>query len=651
MYNRRIKIFLIGVGLIFLILIGRLFHLQILRGEEYRRQISRSLESIEFLPASRGRILDRNARILAMDEPGFDFCADYRFLVSRFGQVDGKPGEAFLRQVRQWRRNRLKRIVEESGEGLPPAQAEEIFERRATDTWAIAERLAAEAQIDLAQRVRDIIRRVEALRHAIGGPPREQYQYHPLIEGLDDSAAVSLKLQLDEMVGVSIRPSRKRSHPYGSLACHVVGVIGQVNQEELDSFNLQPGQANWLKRARTNYWSEDIIGKSGLEKMCESVLRGRRGYRRFQITSPLPLDQQPAEAGNDIHTTLDAALQRELAAIFPAGKTGCIVILSVPRGEVLALVSVPTFDLNRYRQDYARLASDEVYSPLYHRAVAGLYAPGSTAKPLAALAGLQAGVVNLSEEIFCRGYLHSPQTFRCWIYERYGYGHSALNVVAAIKNSCNVFFYTVGERLYNRSPDRLKDFYALFGLLNAPGTGLPEEKAGRINTPKTPGVGRMLAIGQGPIAMTPLHVANAMAAIARGGELRSPVLVLEGGPPQTRRDLGLAGMHIQAVQEGMYQVVNSPGGTAYRVFHEQEGPPLNVQVCGKTGTAESPPLVVNGQVVRSGDMAWFAGFAPYRDPQIALAVVVEYAQEGGAREAGPIAREAVRLCKEMGYIH
>jgi len=541
--------------------------------------------------------------------------------------------------------------VEASGEDLPAAQAEEIFQRRAAHTWAIAEKLAAEAQLDLAQRARDIIRRVEGLRDAIGGPPREQYQYHPLIEGLDDSAAVSLKLQLDEMAGVSIRPSRKRSHPYGSLACHIVGVTGQVDQEELESFNLQPGQANWLERARTNYWAEDIIGKSGLEKMCESVLRGRRGYRRFQNISPLPLDQQPAEPGNDVHTTLDAALQRELAAIFPAGQTGCIVILSVPRGEVLASLSVPTFDLNRYRQDYARLASDEVYSPLYHRAVAGLYAPGSTAKPLAALAGLQAGVVSLSEEIFCRGYLHSPGAFRCWIYDRYGYGHGPLNLVAAIKNSCNVFFYTVGERLCRRSADKLKAFYGLFGFLDAPGTGLGEENAGRIAVPETPGVGRMLAIGQGPIAVTPLHVANAMATIARGGEFRSPVLALEGGPPQTRRDLGLPRAYIQAVQEGMYQVVNSPGGTAYRPFHEGEGPPLNVQVCGKTGTAECPPLVVNGQVVRSGDMAWFAGFAPYRDPQIALAVVVEYAQEGGARKAGPIAREAVRLCKEMGYIH
>jgi len=650
MYNRRIKIFLLGVGLIFLVIIGRLFHLQILRGEQYRRQISRSLESIEFLPASRGRILDRNARILAMDKPGFDFCVDYRFLVSRFGPVDGVPPEAFLRKVRRWQEGWIKRIAAESNGNLPPTQAERIFQRRAAQTWALAEKLAAEAQLDLPRRGREIIRRVEGLRDAIGGPPREQYQYHPLIEGLDDSVAVSLKLRLNELVGVTIRPSRKRFHPYGPLACHIVGVTGPVNQEELNRLNLRPGQADWLLRARTNYWSEDMIGKSGLEKVCEPILRGRRGYRRFQNTSSLPLAEQPAEPGSDIHTTLDASLQRELEALFPADQTGCIVILSVPRGEVLALVSVPTFDLNRYRSDYVRLASDEVRSPLHHRAVAGLYAPGSTVKPLAALAGLQAGVVNLSEEIFCRGFLHSPAAFRCWIYDRYGYGHGPLNLVGAIKNSCNIFFYTVGERLYHRSAGKLKEFYGLFGFLDPPGTGLEEEKAGRITVPETPGTGRMLAIGQGPIAVTPLHVANAMATIARGGEFRSPVLVLEGGPPQVRRNLGLPAAYIQAVQKGMYEVVNSHGGTAYGVFHGRGAPPLNIQVCGKTGTAESPPLVVGGKVVREGNMAWFAGFAPYHNPQIALAVLVEYAREGGSRTAGPIAREALRVCKEMGYI-
>jgi penicillin-binding protein 2 len=148
-----------------------------------------------------------------------------------------------------------------------------------------------------------------------------------------------------------------------------------------------------------------------------------------------------------------------------------------------------------------------------------------------------------------------------------------------------------------------------------------------------------MGIGQGPVSVTPLHVANAMGTIARGGELLSPRLLLTGGPEQIRRKLPIRPEHIDVVKRGMWKVVNEQGGTACKYFQNTG---LRVEVCGKTGTADEPS--------REGDMGWFAGFAPYRDPQIAFAVVVEYVEGGGAANAAPIAVELVRLCEQLGYI-
>ncbi|MCJ7545122.1 MAG: hypothetical protein MUP47_11290, partial [Phycisphaerae bacterium] len=387
-----------------------------------------------------------------------------------------------------------------------------------------------------------------------------------------------------------------------------------------------------------------------VERKCEDLLRGHRGNRRLHRITGAALSETPAQNGRDVHLTLDIALQQELAALIPPRTSGCIVVLSLPEGHVLAMVSVPGYDLNTYRESFAKLARDDLFFPLRHRAVSQLYAPGSTAKPIAALAGLGSGAIGLQTVFTCEGYFNPSDTtkFRCWTVARGMGGHGSLNVVEGLKHSCNVFFYHVGQEV--GGPEMAR-WFGEFGFTSPPGLGLPEERAGIVDA--TPGVGesRLLAIGQGPVAVTPLHVANAMATIARDGLFRAPALVLEDAREVGSHQLALTGEQVAAVKEGMHKVVDEPGGTAYKVFHGEDAEPLGIEVCGKTGTATMAALKTSSGQRREGDMAWFAGFAPYRDPQIAFAVVLEYVEGGGGANAGPVAREAIRACMKRGYLH
>jgi len=403
-----------------------------------------------------------------------------------------------------------------------------------------------------------------------------------------------------------------------------------------------------------------------VEKMCEERLRGRRGYRVYRAGEVV--DSEPAQPGADVHLTVDVQLQEATAAAFVQGKgdeTGAVVVLDVQSGDVLAMVSIPTYDLNRYheRDYYRRLSGELVSPPLLHRALKLMCAPGSTAKPVAALAALGAGRITQHTIFECiGGRFPHPQAPKCWI-GSLGGEHGAIDLIEGLRYSCNVYFDHVGDVL---GPDRLTEWYRRFGFGRRPGTGLPDEKAGVVltdelsrklaNRDMNVGDAWQMAIGQGTFSATPLQVANAMATIARGGVFLSPVISLEGGPQRERWDLPLSPDAVAAVHEGMRQVVHHHRGTAHRYLDGPELDALGFEFCGKTGTAQVPPQWIDSdgdgradQVVRSGDHAWFAGFAPAGNPQIAFAVLVEYAGSGGSN-AGPIALDIVRICRDFGYI-
>ncbi len=661
MYKLRMKIFLGLLAAVMLVLSGKLVQLQALRGHEYRRKAEEAMRSVEVLPVRRGRITDRTARVLALDDPCFDLCMDYRFLT----------------KDARWARRQARLIARRMK--IPEADAAEIYRERARYTWSVAREYAQRAGLDLDEEVADIVERVRAVRRIVNRhreedvSVREEFIAHPVVGGLDDDAGRRLRVDADRLVGVEVRPSHRRWYPYGEDACHVIGVTGGVWKEEAARHNL-PESAPWLERMRHNYLPGDVIGKTGVEAMCEPRLRGRRGYRRFRLTGET-LREEPGVQGGDVHLTLDIVLQRRIAGLLEAkGFTGSAVALLLgtpasPRCEVLALASVPTYDLNTYDADYADLMDQEVRLPLRHRAITQRYPPGSTVKPLAALAGLGSGAITRHSTITCRGYLYTPDAFRCWIYKRYGRGHGPLDLVEAIQHSCNIYFYEVGNRV---GAPRLCRWFSMLGFDRPPGTGLPGEKPGTVPTEQwlmdrynrryRPGDARFMCVGQGLLTATPLHLATAMAAVAQDGVMLTPMLALEGETRQVRSDLPLSPEHLRTIREGMYRVVNHRRGTAWKIFHGPDVTPLEgADVCGKTGTATTAPQRVdsngNGRIdredriVRKGDTAWFVGFAPRDNPQVAFAVAVEYVTSGGGgANAGPIARELLRACREMGYL-
>ncbi len=674
MYKLRIKIFLGILAGVWVILTAKLVHLQVIQGQSYRRQAEDAMRRVDVLPVMRGKITDRKGRILALDDPCFDLCLHYRFLTADAAWV-----------------RRQKRLAARK-EKITAAEAEELYQRRSELTWAVARRQAERKGVDLDQVVQRIIKRVQAVRRIVNLKSaaeitvRDEEQYHPVVTGLEELEALKLRRQAERMVGAAVRSSHRRWYPYGHDACHVIGMTSEVWPEEMERLNLKEHQADWLARMRSNYLPGDTIGRAGIEKMCERTLRGRRGYRRYRLSGET-LHEEPTVQGADVHLTLDIALQRKLTELIETkahtatGHTGSAVVVSIgthetPQCEVLALVSAPTYDLNRYAQEFPEHAAAVVRLPLRHRAVTQRYQPGSTIKPVVVLAGLGTGAVTLRDTITCR---RDPaaRSFRCWSWSS-GFEHGPQDVVDALKHSCNPYFCEVGRRL---GVQRLCDWLIMFGFADKPGMGLPVECAGTVPTKQWmlrkgepwlrrrqrwpqlyfPGDVKNMSIGQGLLTATPVHVANAMATIARDGVFLTPMLVLEGGPRQVRRDLPLSPAHLHAVREGMYKVVNQQGGTAWKYFHGPGVTPLDgIELCGKTGTATTAPQRIdsnnNGridrddQIVREGDTAWFVGFAPHGRPQVAFAVAIEYVEGGGGRNAAPVAKELVRICQQMGYV-
>lgn len=639
MYIKRLKILIVLFAAALLAMAARIGYLQIVEGDYYRQRAEALLLRVDLVPTARGTIYDRNGYVLAEDRGCFELCLDYRFMTS-------SP---------RWIRRMVAAIKRRQGVDADEARA--VFDRRVENAWRLVERVAGKGREEIKQTtIAYIIRRIEKVRRRVGMDIREQRQAHPIVRNLPEVVSES---ELADTVGVSVRKGHMRVYPRGEAACHVIGVTGQVSKEEQERLNAPTdGEGNWLDAVRSNYLLGDSIGKSGVEKLCEAHLRGRRGYERWRSRAAEPMARGQFVPGKNTVLTIDITLQERVAALVTAtGRNGCAVLLSVPRCEVLSLVSVPTYDLNRYRADYNDLARDVVNLPLRHRAVGERYPPGSAMKPITAIAALTDGKISTATTHTCRGSLFSNPAlgFRCWIVGRGS--HGPLAVVDALMQSCNVFFYKVGEAL---GVSRLGYWARQFGYSQLPGTGLPEEVKGTVPQNGSPGEARMLAIGQSRIGVTPLHVANAMATIARNGEYLSPMLVLEGGPAQRRRTVPGSAEAFAAVRRGMDKVANDPRSmTAYKYFHGPGVNELDFEMCGKTGTAETSPRLVDTDgdgrpdVRLDGRMVWFVGFAPKHDPKVAFAIMLEYVLKddgGGGKNCAPIAREVLRICREMGYL-
>jgi penicillin-binding protein 2 len=385
------------------------------------------------------------------------------------------------------------------------------------------------------------------------------------------------------------------------------------------------GPARYRSLERSNYFAEQLFGRAGVERAMDDAMRPSPGARLVVATrdGEETLGRIYARPGRDIALTIDIRLQQTAEETL-GESTGAVIVMDVNSGEILALASSPRYDLNTFRKraNYGRLLADPGH-PLVHRALAGLYAPGSTFKILEATAAVHEieNFDTVTYECHHRIRLGPNAVFRCNNHASTG----PMDLHDALKKSCNIFFYRTASRLGGA---KLKLWSERFGIGRHTGIEIGDAK-GNLVQPRTEGQIANMAIGQGPLLVTPLQLARVVAAVANGGRLVTPHVVLDLAANLEPVDLGLRDDRLALVRRGMWAVVNERGGTAYRHVRME-----HVEVAGKTGTAETADSNLNN--------AWFVGFAPFDRPRICVAVVIEKTAGHGGNTAGPIAKKVLQ---------
>lgn len=568
------------VGLGFGLIALGLLRLQVVERERYAALAQENRVRLEVLRAPRGAIYDRHGELLADSAPSFT-------IVFR------------------------------------PFPAESVQRIREVTDASWIERVARLVGRDSAE-VRRVVRSA-----ARGGPSVALRRDAPfaVLAAIEESRA--------ELPGIEVQIEPMRRYPHGTLASHLLGYAGEINDAELDS--LKP----------RGYRAGDLIGRSGVERSYEEALRGRDGAefvvvnamgRRVSLFEEEP--PRPPVAGHDIVLTLDLKVQRAMEEAMASVRRGAGVALDPRDGSVLALVSRPSFDPNEFSRGISFRRWKELTAgdanPLLNRAIQGVYPPASTYKIVSMFAALAHDVARPASRFApCTGgYLFGGRVFGCWNRD----GHGSLDFIGALQHSCDVYFYQVGPRL---GLPRLEAASRALGLGDRTGIDLPQERKGLIPSPawydRRWGEGRWrkglmlnLAIGQGELLVTPLQLAVMTAEAANGGRPVRPHVVREvrGTPWRAERPRhpGLPGRDAEwaAVREALERVVDAGTGGAARV--------PGVRVAGKTGTAQNP----HGE-----DHALFVCYAPVDDPVIALAIVVENSGGGGS-VAAPLAGHVLR---------
>lgn len=422
--------------------------------------------------------------------------------------------------------------------------------------------------------------------------------------------------------------SWRRQYPQNGFAAHVTGYVGEISEAELAAPQF------------SDYRQGDIIGKDGLEKQYDKTLRGVDGQQRVQVDN-LGHERhtettQDAVSGEDLRTTLDLDLQ-SVAELAMEGKHGAVVALDPRNGEVLAMMSSPTFDPNKFtgrisRKDWNELMNDP-FKPLLNRATQAGLAPGSTFKPIVALAGLETGVIDEDTEFHCAGGASFyGNYYSCWRHApQFPGGHGNISLHRAIRESCDVFFYNVANKL---GIDRLAEYADIAGFGHKTGIDLPNERESIMPSTKWKlhltrekwyvGETISVGIGQGAVTVSPLELAAALGGIADRGKWYQPHLVA-GVTPTLTRSGHFNPENIEKVVSGMYAVVNEEHGTG----HVAAIP--GIKVCGKTGTAQlaSKKFVKGSGAGRNmKENAWFVGYAPEEAPEIIVVALFENGEHG-----------------------
>ncbi len=587
----RILVAFIGVLLLVVILVARLYFLQIVGHAHYKTLSDNNRIDLVPVPPVRGLIFDRSGEVLAQNYPVYTL-------------------EVIPDQVED-----MDRTLDEIGKLVALTSRDLTLFRRSLEQRPGFERrhLKSELTYD------------EASRFAVN-----QYRFR----------------------GVKLVARLQRYYPHGELTAHAVGYVGRIGPRDLEQIDSAA------------YKGTDYIGKLGIEAFYEKDLLGQVGFEQAETNAHgrvvRRLNRTPAVAGVNLHLNLDIALQ-EVAAKALDGRRGSIVAIEPSTGGVLAFVSQPSFDANRFVNgiDFKsfRALNESTDRPLLNRALHGRYAPGSTIKGFVALAGLQSGI-DPTQTVSCYGWFSLPGSrhrYRDWKKE----GHGRMDLDAAITQSCDVYFYRLASRI---GIQRIHDTLTRFGLGRQTGIDMGLEPSGLVpspewkrrvrNQPWYPGETVIAGIGQGYMLVTPLQLAVATATLANRGLYVAPRLLHSREDPQTRFIEPVEGADARMVEledssyydlviAGMEHVVHGARGTARRL-----GAQSSYRIAGKTGTAQVIGIAQNEEYdeenieERFRDHSLFIAFAPVDNPLIAVAVVVENGGSG-SRTAAPMAKKVL----------
>ncbi len=533
------------------------------------------------------------------------------------------------------RNNRVRLIPIEGQRGR-------IFDRHGT--LLVSNRSSFDVVV-IPQELEDSTRTLSRLGAILGIPAQQVYKkveknftapFAPIAikEDADKKTAIVVEGESAHLPGIMVNVVPKREYKFNEEGSHVFGYLGEIGRGELERLKGY------------GYQIKDLVGKSGLEKIYDSYLRGEEGGIQLEVNNRgyfvKPLGRKESSCGKDLYLTVDIKLQDFIEKLLDGKNAACAVMIP-DTGEILALVSKPDFDpdvfINKEKDAQRAALLKNPDKPMLNRVVSGLYPPGSVFKPVVAIAALEKKKITSYTTFSCSGkYYLGKAVFNCWDEE----GHGSQTISEGLKNSCNIFFYQTGRAV---GVDDIYNYAMKFGFGMPTGIDLPEESAGLVPNKMWKRLARKegwfegdtvnFSIGQGYLLVTPLQVLRMAAAIANGGTLVQPYLVkkIENVEitPAGNKEIGISKKTIEIIKMGLRRVVEDETGTGRRARAE------GVIIAGKTGTAQNP----NGP-----SHAWFAGFAPVDKPKIALVVFIEHGGKGGleaAEGAGKIFAEAKNL--------
>ncbi|HHY14272.1 MAG TPA: penicillin-binding protein 2 [Thermoanaerobacterales bacterium] len=665
--DKRFRTVNIGIILIFLVLSLQLINLQLVNADLYKKLSEGNRIRIIPIASPRGDFIDRYGKQIVTNRPGFTvsyldmgntaeerehvFKLLRRILdIPHYISVDN---EKYTVSSKRTIRLRQRPIGDKNNDGIIDEddivirnQKGEIIHPIKVDISTCTIYLTSESGDEVF---------VDYVYDNLKNKVLEQgyKKFVPVKLKTDVNFDAVAQIEENDLPGVIIQTEPIRNYLYGESASHIVGYLGEINKGELEQFS------------EGNYKPGDNIGKEGLERVLEKHLRGRDGGRQVEVSAKgefiRVLGQEESIPGDSIFLTIDLELQRTAEKAlkdvmhklqndpynpYPNANKGAVVAMNVKSGEILALVSEPAFNPNSFvggisRSDWEQLNSP--LKPLFNRAIQGTYPPGSVFKMVTVAAALETDSTTPDELINSRGGVYwtiAPK--KCWAW-RTG-GHGRVNAVTALAKSCNIYFYEMGRR---SGIDSIETYSRKFGLGEKTGIELSKEEpgivAGRSYKEKAfknasqkrwyPAETLDAAIGQGFHSYTPLQIVRYVSAIANDGKLVTPYLVkkvvnhdgeivLENNP-KTPKDIDISKETLDTIKKGMKAVLE-PGGTAWAPFIN-----FPITAAGKTGTAEWNS--------RYDNHGWFASFAPYDDPEIAVVVFIEQAGSGGST-GGPVAR-------------